>query len=372
MKTIGVITLYGNSNMGNKLQHYAVMRLYQSLGHHAVSVNHMERELIPRRILLTRWIKAALLRVNPNFRRLQNDKRYFQRRRLFLDFTEHYLTPAETVRMKCLPKDLKERYDFFSVGSDQVWSAAKNPEGYDFFFLKFAEKRQRLCLSPSFGWDFIPADKEAAYRENLNGFPRLSCREASGVELIRALTGRDAALLSDPTMALPVADWVRLERKPSYPLPERYVLSYMLGSIRTQTRDAVSHYAGLLDAEVVNIDDNETVTEHYATTGPQEFLYLIRHASLICTNSFHGMVFSILFRKHFVCFNREDVSATGDMSNRITTLLDKFHLSSRRYGVLSDEDLLSTDYAGAEETLSMERGRVLDYLREALGDHGES
>ena len=61
------------------------------------------------------------------------------------------------------------------------------------------------------------------------------------------------------------------------------------------------------------------------------------------------------------------------MSNRITTLLDKFRLTSRRYGLLADDDLLSTDYTGAEETLSRERERVLDYLRGALADNnGES
>ena len=74
-----------------------------------------------------------------------------------------------------------------------------------------------------------------------------------------------------------------------------------------------------------------------------------------------------------MCFNRDDVSDTGDMSNRITTLLDKFRLTSRRYGLLADDDLLSTDYTGAEETLSRERERVLDYLRGALADNnGES
>lgn len=374
MKKVGVVTLYGNYNIGNKLQHYAVMQLYRSLGYDVTAVNHIEREGLPKPPLMY-WIKLAvkiaLLRVNPNLRCIQNYKRHLQRRRLFLEFSEYYLRPSESVSMQRIPKDLKRRCDFFSAGSDQVWhNWTGKPEELRFFFLRFADKSQRLCLSPSFGFERVPEGQEAVYREGLNGFPRLSCRETSGVRLIRELTGGGAALLPDPTICLSAEEWEGLERKPSYPLPERYVLSYMLGSVRPETRDAVSCYARALGAEVLNINDDDlkNKTKHYAATGPQEFLYLIRHASLVCTNSFHGTVFSILFRKDFVCFQREDIAMTGDMSNRITTLLEKFHLSSRRYGVLRDEDLLSTDYAGAEETLSRERERMLDYLRESLGD----
>lgn len=372
MKKIGVVTIYGNNNMGNKLQAYATMRLYRSLGYDVTIINHIERELCFK-LTITMWIKmtviTALSRLCPILHPQSS------RKRLFTDFTADYLIPAETVSMRRVPANLKERYDFFSVGSDQVWhNWSRTPEELDFFFLRFADKRQRLCLSPSFGLERVPESETKAYRDGLNGFPRLSCREASGVELIRALTGRDAALLPDPTMALPAEEWACLERKPSYSVPERYVLSYMLGEIHPETMDAVSRYASSLHMDVININDDgsKNKPKYYAATGPREFLYLIRHASLVCTNSFHGMVFSILFRRHFVCFEREDVSLTGNMGNRAVTLLDKFHLGSRRYGILSNEDLLSTDYAGAEETLSLERERILDYLREALADNGES
>ena len=369
MKKIGVITLFGDYNMGNKLQTYAVMQLYRSLGHDVAAVNHVEWELVPNKTFSRRirWIfKSIFVRIFPKFHP------NLRRRRIFLEFSENYLIPAETVSIRHIPPELKARYNFFSVGSDQVWhNWTGNPEELDFFFLKFADRRQRLCLSPSFGLESVPEEQTTTYREGLNGFLRLSCREESGVKLIHDLTGRDAALLLDPTMCLSAAEWERLERKPAYPLPEGYVLSYILSSIPRETRDAVSRYSRLLNADVVTINNADNKTEYYAATGPQEFLYLIRHASLVCTNSFHGTVFSILFHKNFVCFNRGNASAKGDMSNRITTLLDKFHLSTRRHGVLADEDLLSTDYAGAEETLSRERERVLDYLREALADNGE-
>ena len=373
MQKIGVVTLYGNNNIGNKLQTYAVKRLYQSLGYDVTIVNHIDGELYPN-LTLTVWVKLRIMALLSRICPVIHPKS--RRRRLFTDFADNYLTPSEKVSILRVPSDLKERYDFFSVGSDQVWhNWSGTTKELDFFFLKFADKRQRLCLSPSFGLESIPESEKETYRNGLNGFPRLSCREASGVELIRALTGREATLLLDPTMGLSAEDWTRLERKPPYPLPERYVLSFMLDmteETQLKSMNAVSRYAHLLGADVVNINDRLNLTERYVATGPQEFLYLIRHALFICTNSFHGTVFSILFHRNFVCFDREDVSAWGEMSNRIDTLLDKFHLTSRRYGVLRDEDLLSADYTGAEETLSLERKRILDYMQETLADNSES
>ena len=287
---IGIVTLYVNNSIGNRLQTYAVMRLYRSLGYDVATVNHREAELFLTWSPLSRIkmaVKALLARICPNI------YPKFRRRRLLTDFSEQCLIPSETVSMKCLPPDLKERYDFFSVGSDQVWhNWTDTPEELRFFFLQFADRRQRLCLSPSFGLERIPEKWTAVYQEGLRGFRCLSCREASGVELIRALTGRDAPLLLDPTMALPVEEWERLERKPDCPLPERYVLSYMLGPLQAETPEAVSRYARSLGAEVVNINDVGNLTEQFAATGPREFLYLIRHAALVCTNSFHGTVFS--------------------------------------------------------------------------------
>lgn len=382
MKKIGVVTLYANTSIGNRLQAYASMQLYRSLGYDVTAVNHMEEELLEKQTLIERIklaVKVALFRVNPNLRCLRNYRRHlqsnesqnlelaFHRKQMLSDFSETYVSPSETVSIKCVPPDLKAHYDFFSVGSDQVWrNWTGTPEELRFFFLHFADRRQRLCLASSFGLESVPKNNKEIYRKGLNGFPRLSCREASGVKLIRNLIGRDAALLLDPTMCLPISEWKHLERKPDYPLPERYVLSYMLSGLTPEMEDAVSYYVRLLHMDVINIDDVQPFTEHCAATGPQEFLYLVRHASFVCTSSFHGTVFSILFRRNFVCFNQKDPG------KRITTLLHKFHLASRCYGVLRDEDLLSTDYAGTEETLSKEHKRMLAYLREALADNGES
>ena len=104
----------------------------------------------------------------------------------------------------------------------------------------------------------------------------------------------------------------------------------------------------------------------YYLTGPCEFLYLIQNAFLVCTNSFHGMVFSILFHVNFVAFERADSEQTGDMSNRIITLLEKFHLEHRQSDNVTMDNLLQTDFSEVDEQLAVERKRMKDYLKKVM------
>ncbi len=97
---------------------------------------------------------------------------------------------------------------------------------------------------------------------------------------------------------------------------------------------------------------------------------MIEHASLVYTDSFHGTVFSILFRRPFVVCDRVGDGVESAMSSRIDTLLEMFHLSSRRarfdngYRIF---DPFHIDYsADINEILLYERNRSNDYFRRAM------
>ena len=69
---------------------------------------------------------------------------------------------------------------------------------------------------------------------------------------------------------------------------------------------------------------------------PGEFLYLIRNAHSILTDSFHGTVFSIIYHKQFVSLLREGQEA------RVKDLLIDLQLSERM-DVPVDEIISSLD-----------------------------
>ena len=378
---IAIISLYG-CNFGNKLQNYALLKLsvlggtechtvfYQNDISEAAGVLQKHQKLAK---MVKDTAKKILFSIGVREHRVQRYGLEQRRKRIFSKFSKEYLHLAENITFTHIPPDFKERYDYFCAGSDQVWHNWSGTRAeLDYFFLKFADRRQRICLSPSFGRDEIPEGEKEYYRDALNGFDRLSCREASGVELIRSLTGREAVLLADPAMVLERAEWEKLSRKPSWVVPARYLLLYLLGDEIPETLETIRRYATLLGTEIVNIYDIEREPEHYLT-GPCEFLYLIQNAQLVCTNSFHGTVFSILFHTNFVCFPREDSGndKIGDMSNRIITLLDKFDFQDRFFHTVQDADLLRMDFSGVDEQLAVERKRMTDYMKESLNKDQE-
>ena len=119
--------------------------------------------------------------------------------------------------------------------------------------------------------------------------------------------------------------------------------------------------------KVVNIL-HEHVFEHYAVA-PEEWLWLIDNARLMYTDSFHGTVFSILFRRPFVVTERIGDGCVNKMTSRIDTLLGKFGLEARR-GTKNNGYMIanpmSMQYGDVEMVLAADKTRAVSYLCKAL------
>ena len=178
----------------------------------------------------------------------------------------------------------------------------------------------------------------------------ISMREQEGADIVQRLTGRKVPVHIDPTLYLSPNAWNKVSRMPAWDHGEPYVLSYFLGPMPKEIR----RIAEALNLPLVNLLD-PNVYEHYVT-GADEFIWAIKHAELIYTDSFHGSVFSILFRRPFVVCDRMPSNpkdqAGGKMSSRIDTLLNYFRLEMRR-GTQANayvvEDPLKADYLGVED-----------------------
>lgn len=364
-KTIGIVTLYGNNNIGNKLQNFAVQEILKKRGFAPKTiVSEVERELpFFSMIRLKLFIKNTLIKIGVRSGELKFYALDRERERRFEEFSNKYLDLGEEVNIHSLPADFGNAYDYFITGSDQVWhNWTETIEELRFFFLQFAKPAKRLCISPSFGFNQVPDAYLEHYREALSAFSYLSCREESGVSLIQELTGKSAELLIDPTMMLSKEEWEKMAKKPK--LDEKYLLVYLLGNETRSTKESIQKIADSYGLQVVDVLDKNT--DFYLST-PDEFLGLIQSASLVCTDSFHGCVFSILFQKQFICFERNGSNA-GNMENRLETLLKKYHLQHRFYRNLSEKELFGTSFEEAEQILQTEREKFDRYLDNILND----
>lgn len=329
-----------------------------------------------------RRIRLLIQRLYPNKtereQRALNEK-YAQeirtREHLFLSFQNDTMKFYNKRRMTW--QRLKRDYphtDFYICGSDQIWNPyfknGRNDPGY---FLAFAPKgAKKIAYAPSFGCDDLPDEAKKNLKDLLYDFTAISVREKSGIDIVKKYAERDAQWVLDPTMLKTGEQWASVARLPEG-LPDRYILSYRFAD-SAATKNMIDELSKTMGLPVITLplslvsmrDDYIQVFE----AGPREFIGIIQHAELVCTDSFHATVFSILMNTPACVFLRESYDGKSSMNSRVQSLLDMLGL---RENIITEDNTLekalrciNTDYSNAHAILADHRKRSLEYLRSAL------
>ncbi len=341
---IGIFTINDDWNYGNRLQNYAVQEVLLN--------NNIKCNTIRKMKLIDR-IKYI---VKINIKKCIRKDKYIRQIK-FYKFNKKIKFRYYNNNLESLNKE----YDYFITGSDQVWNPNFGRMSDIDFLIPFS-KEKRISFSASFGVNNIPDNLKEYYTNNLLQIKSISVRESKGKELVHKLTGRtDVEVLVDPTMLLTADEWDKVSKKPKQLHTDKYILNYFLGDLSEERKNQINKIAKENDCEVINILDKNSP---FYQTGPSEFLYLEKHAFLICTDSFHSSVFAIIYNIPFLVFDRED--SNERMNSRLETLLKKFDLEDRKYtGIITDNNL-KHDYKHAYEILEKEKEKAMNFLREAL------
>ena len=300
--------------------------------------------------LLTKKIKNKIVRI---LYRNQINKKIYKVK----EFNKKYIkSTGYTVSSNKNISDLKKKYEIFVVGSDQVWNP--NWRLSDIDLLTFADNNQKIAFSASFGVNSIPREKEENVRKNLKKFKAISVREDSAKKIVEELTKRkDVQVLIDPTMILTQEEWDKILKKPEQLKHDKYILNYFLGGLSKERKKEIYRIAEKNNCEVINVLDKRS--EFYAMD-PREFLYLEKHAFLICTDSFHSSVFGLLYDRPFIVFERDNTNI--NMNSRIETLLTKFNLENRKFSGKITKENIEHNYEKAYQKLEIERNEVNEFI----------
>lgn len=376
---IGLITIIDYKNYGNRLQNYAVQEVLKSLGCEVTTIINVPKEGVREKRSIKNTIsKISKLIKHKNFKtifrklaiKLNNIVYKKKREQLIIDkcnslkdFSSQFISESEfIISENSYPQDLSELYDYFIVGSDQVWNP-RYRKGSSIDFLTFASKHKRIAYSPSFGVSTIPKEFEDTYKKWLNDFKSLSVREEAGSLIINKLTSKEAPVLVDPTIMLSKEKWVGISKKSVAKPKNKYLLTYILGGMSKEINNLINELSIKHDLEVVKLGDFEQA-DYYAID-PSEFIDYINSATIFLTDSFHGGVFSILMETQFILFNR--LGTGPSMNSRIETLLTKFALTDRKWeNVKKSKDYFGAKFTNTEAILKMERQKAKDYLMKSL------
>lgn len=359
MKTVGIYTIQ-SMNYGNRLQNYATQEVLKSMGIKAISIKNADVSdrvaALENRIPQLRQIRSLTTHltdlkdyINGHLKRNANYN--FNRFNKRITYCDDFISKNEL-------KIDGTKYDAILAGSDQIWNT-EFPFVSINSFLPFAHSR-KIAWSASFGVNKIEQNEEI--KRCLADFCKISVRENSGAKIVKDLTGREAEVLIDPTMLLDSEQWKQVSRRPSGFSKREYVLTYFLSPKSDEAQECLVHIGkSLLVYELLDMSDAVC-----RCAGPSEFLYLIDHASIVLTDSFHASVFSFLFNKPFLVFDRK--RAGHDMNSRIETLLSKFCIERKRANSGLDNDIWEHDYTEGYSRLMLERKKAMQFLKEAIGE----
>lgn len=364
---IGIITISEHNNYGNRLQNYALQKF---LLNYAENVDTIwwckDNYILNKKFNIKTAVKYLL---NYKETRLYVDNKYIKdciREYNIKKFSDKYISIKYDYTIN---KDLNNKYDFFIVGSDQVWNT-NFWMGWDSLvntinavFLKFLSKEKRVAYAASIAIPEIPKDKEKIFKDGLNEMKAISVREKTGADLVKNLTGREVPVVVDPTILLSKEEWQKIEMVPEWYNGEKYILTYFLGN----PSPIIKNIAKKNNWKIYNLMDKNDFDLY--TSRVEEFVYLIDHAQLVATDSFHACVFSILMNTPFLVVNRQQ-KGVADMTSRIDTLMELFGYQGR-YIIngecnLSEDEILYMDFSNVKAIQEREIERSTAYLKTAL------
>lgn len=387
MKKIAILTLVFN-NYGTRLQSFALCNVLKKILKDKTEIEVINLECswsnrnqsisaIAKRIMKGYGLKAIPHIIDTvsyifqeRYARVDNINGLKQKRlSQFAEFNK-FIPYTETVyKYEDLRNGKLPYYDGIIVGSDQVWNGIK-VGNQDIFMLDFYSNHKGFTYAASFGMTTVPYEMFPDYKRRINNFNNLLIREEEGIQICKQLGRDDAKLVLDPTLLLKEKDYSEIID--SDPIVDGdYILVYSL-NYSLKIFDQAYAFAKRNHCKMIvlkrsfcppRISKYKDAEELYAIS-PGSFLNLIKHARCVITNSYHALLFSIIFKVPFYVY----LDNADEENSRILTITKMFNLGNRVYwekGSLPKE-INVVEYEVVYHILNQRRIESLAFLMESI------
>ena len=269
---------------------------------------------------------------------------------------------------------MKKEYFAFITGSDQIWNPGYFQNSYMLDYVRENDIR-KISYSSSLGVSTIDNRVKKKYRKLLKSYSAISVREKSAADLLQEISPVKVEVVVDPTMLLEKKEWDIFSEQaivaPAWNANQNYILCYFVGNKKEYWSyvDKIEQATGY-HVLAIAMNGNE-IQEKYQpvyNAGPKEFVWLIKNASIVCTDSFHASVFSIINHREFYVLKRFSDKDRESQNTRIYHLLHNFRLSNQFIDNVNSDFIRETeiDYSYLDQVLNKLRGEAELFLRKAL------
>lgn len=367
---VGLITLHKSYSYGACLQAFATYKSIEKMGYDVEFVDYANSyEQNQNKIISRKKDSGVLKNVITTLENLILLQSYNRK----LSFSKFHKQFKLSKRFKSFDQLIDAEYDVLISGSDQLW----NPQifaGIDpAFFLDFGKAKKRVSYAASAG-SYVFNEKEIfLIKSYLDRYSEVSVREEFLKDQVKNLLHKEISIVADPTFLISAAEWIEFSKKPQHhKLPESYILLYMIG---VPYKEYTSHYKPIVDYYKEKLHLPVYAISSFSFIGidgadgclnrltPEELLYVINHASMVISSSFHGIAFSITFNKQFVALKN---SNPARLDNLLKTLDLQYQYLDPYAHDSYDKFLNNIDYSSANIKLEKLRDYSLNWLRNAI------
>lgn len=353
---IGILTFhYSKNNYGAVLQAYASFTILRKLGHEPIMLNLKPQN---KKSIISNLKLWLISRLNGNYK--------------FENFRGEHLKVTKPLYTYKDCSEQNKYFDYFYAGSDQIWRPIMARERIYRYFLDFVEDNKvRISYAASFGTEFWEGkpDMIPLISNMLQKFDAISVREDTGVDICKNIFNVNATHVLDPTFLLEAEDYNTIikQNHPSTSIKQKdYVAFYLLDNVTGQgaISKTIQKIYGLETKNIYGKNIRILKQQLFRFNTVSSWLKNIRQAKYIITDSYHCIIFSIIFKKQFLCLINEKKGAS-----RIISLLNSLGLEKQ---ISSIDDIDTTkinapiDYSMVSKKLNQQKIKSMNYLKTAL------
>lgn len=357
MKKVGILTFHDAHNYGAVLQAYALKKYISNLGYDVKVINY-HHYTIPDGFPRKRKINS----VKPKkiLDHFYSKRDHLIRWEKFNKFIKELTNNEEKVYTS--EEELEKLdIDFWICGSDQIWNTDITGGINKGFFLDFETKGKKISYAVSMGIPELSKEYEEQFKNSINNLQNISVREETLKKYCEKFTDKEVVKTLDPTFLLKEEDYNELILENA--INEKYILIYALGPDERLTNIAtkISKERNLKIIELNDYKKRKYFCEQISNAGPHEFVTLIKGAEVVITNSFHGTIFSIIFKKEFYTLTRLN------RNSRMENILEIVDMKDRLIDKLEDlENVQEQNYNKSIKRLQEEAQKSKEFLKIAL------
>ncbi|MFW5330332.1 polysaccharide pyruvyl transferase family protein [Hydrogenophaga sp. ZJX-1] len=345
-----ILTFHNTPNFGATLQCFALTSFLQSKGMQVEVINYMP----PHNLL--QYGKSLFLGKR---RSAQNFSRILK----FYHFVKSHIrmSGAPVFSSSKLRELTKKEYDIAFTGSDEVWKVDHMRKFDPSYYLSFLnEKRTRLVAYAATASTVTNLhDYKSQVSPLLSRFSALGIRDSSTKAMVDQLTSTPSQEVLDPTL---IWNFESMDLPPLFTDKYVAVYSWLSDSDMSIVRD----FASSNNLKVVCVGCRHRHADmNFLGIGPEEWLRLIKHSSTVITDFFHGVLFSIIFKRPFFAHVDEKKKMKLTQALAWVGLNDRLH--SNFSALISQSPMsLDADWENVKMKLSPLRLQSISFLEEQI------